>query len=115
MVGKEGTKVMMRARVVMAILFFTTSVLAQEPTAERRVAQGPGRNGTFFQPFINGINTFFNPSQFRNPLGTFRPTQPPRQQQQQSFQQRPQQPFQPQQPQPQQPFNFQQDFRQQQA
>jgi len=114
-VGKEkGTRVM-RVMVVVAILFLT-SVLGQEPTAERRIAQGPGRNGTFFQPFINGINTFFNPSQFRNPLGTFRPTQPPRQQQQQqSFQQRPQQPFQ-QQPQPQQqPFNFQQDFRQQQA
>merc|ERR1719295_1911663 len=98
---------------VLVAFLFLTSVLAQEPTAERRIAQGPGRNGTFFQPFINGINTFFNPSQFRNPLGTFRPTQPPRQQQQQqqqSFQQRPQQPFQ-----PQQPFNFQQDFRQQQA
>merc|ERR1719458_1966156 len=104
----------MRVTGVVAILFLT-SVLAQEPTAERRIAQGPGRNGTFFQPFINGINTFFNPSQFRNPLGTFRPTQPPRQQQQ-SFQQRPQQPFQPQQQPPQQqPFNFQQDFRQQQA
>merc|ERR1719370_1312022 len=112
-VGKEkGTRVM-RVMVGVAILFLT-SVLGQEPTAERRIAQGPGRNGTFFQPFINGINTFFNPSQFRNPLGTFRPTQPPRQQQQssQSFQQRPQQPFQ---QQPQQPFNFQQDFRQQQA
>merc|ERR1719382_853777 len=85
--------------------------------ADRRSASASAQNGngTFFQPFINGINTFFNPSQFRNPLGTFRPTQPPRQQQQ-SFQQRPQQPFQPQQQQPQQqPFNFQQDFRQQQA
>ena len=38
-------------------------------------------SGTFFQPFINGINTFFNPSQFRNPLNQFR--NPPRQQQSQ--------------------------------
>ena len=43
-VGKEkGTRVM-RVMVVVAILFLT-SVLAQEPTAERRIAQGPGRNG----------------------------------------------------------------------
>ena len=60
MVGKEGTKVMMRARVAMAILFFTTSVLAQEPTAERRVAQGPGRNGKkhifeHFLPFVERL------------------------------------------------------------
>ena len=43
MVGKEGTRVM-RVTGVVAILFLT-SVLAQEPTAERRIAQGPGRNG----------------------------------------------------------------------
>ena len=43
MVGKEGTRVM-RVTGAVAILFLT-SVLAQEPTAERRIAQGPGRNG----------------------------------------------------------------------
>ena len=43
-VGKEkGTRVM-RVMVVVAILFLT-SVLGQKPTAERRIAQGPGRNG----------------------------------------------------------------------
>ena len=79
--------------------------------------------GTFFQPFINGINTFFNPSQFRNPLLNFRDNQ-----QQQQQQRQPQPPPQQQQfntnfqsqPQPNQPsqqfgasqqtFNFQ-DFR----
>ena len=74
--------------------------------------------GTFFQPFINGINTFFNPSQFRNPLNQFR--NPPRQQSQQQFstqqfppqsqQRQPQQQQQQQQPQFTQQFNFQ-DFR----
>merc|ERR1712045_788601 len=56
------------------------------PGAERRVASAQNGNGTFFQPFINGINTFFNPSQFRNPLGQFREQQQrgqPQQQQQQ--------------------------------
>ena len=43
MVNKEGTRVM-RVMGLVAILFLT-SVLAQEPTAERRIAQGPGRNG----------------------------------------------------------------------
>ena len=43
-------------------------------------------SGTFFQPFINGINTFFNPSQFRNPLLSFRDNQQQqRQPQQQQF------------------------------
>ena len=81
-------------------------------------------SGTFFQPFINGINTFFNPSQFRNPLLNFRDNQQQQQQQQRQPQPPPQQPqfntnFQSQ-PQPSQPsqqfgasqqtFNFQ-DFR----
>ena len=49
MVGKEGRRVMG----VAAILFLTTSVLGQEPTAERRIAQGPGRNGeAIFRPCL---------------------------------------------------------------
>ena len=48
MVEKEGTRVVMVMGVVATL--FLTSVLGQEPTAERRIAQGPGRNGkaTFF-------------------------------------------------------------------
>merc|ERR1719192_248678 len=59
--------------------------------ADRRSASAAAQtgNGTFFQPFINGINTFFNPSQFRNPLLNFRDNQ---QQQQQQRQPQPQQP-----------------------
>jgi len=68
-------------RVVWAVVGLVSHTIAQvdQPTAERRVGQNG--NGTFFQPFINGINTFFNPSQFRNPLNQFR--NPPRQQQSQ--------------------------------
>ena len=40
----ERTRVKVVMGLVVAFLFFT-SVLAQEPTAERRIAQGPGRNG----------------------------------------------------------------------
>jgi hypothetical protein len=46
--------------------------------------------GTFFQPLLNGINTFFNPTQFRNPFARqpaaqqsaqpAQPAQPPQQQ-----------------------------------
>ena len=50
MVGKEGTRVM-RVKGVVAVLFLT-SVLAQEPTAARRIAQGPGRNGKTFFPIL---------------------------------------------------------------
>lgn len=59
--------------------------------ADRRSASASAQsgNGTFFQPFINGINTFFNPSQFRNPLLNFRDNQ--QQQQRQPQQQQPQQ------------------------
>ena len=76
-------------------------------------------SGTFFQPFINGINTFFNPSQFRNPLTQFRDQQQQQQQpQQQQFTSFPSQQQQQQQPaqqsqqfgSSQQTFNFQ-DFR----
>ena len=76
-------------------------------------------SGTFFQPFINGINTFFNPSQFRNPLDQFRNQQQsqqpqPQRGQQQQFTSFPAQPQQQQQTQQfgssQQTFNFQ-DFR----
>ena len=53
MVGKNVRVVMVMG--VVAILFLT-SVLGQEPTAERRIAQGPGRNGKttlfFFTPCI---------------------------------------------------------------
>lgn len=55
----------------------------QQPTAERRVAQGG--NGTFFQPLINGINTFFNPSQFRNGLNQFSVNRNPNRLQPQQF------------------------------
>merc|ERR1712045_496784 len=84
------------------------------PGAERRVASAQNGNGTFFQPFINGINTFFNPSQFRNPLGQFREQQQrgqPQQQQQQfsSFPSQPQQQL-PQQQQQQQFGSSQQTF-----
>jgi len=97
---------------VWVVVGLVSSVLAQveqQPSGERRVAQNG--NGTFFQPFINGINTFFNPSQFRNPLNQFR--NPPRQQQQQTQQQFSTQQFPPQtqprqQPQPQSQFNQQQ-------
>lgn len=69
-------------------------------------------SGTFFQPFINGINTFFNPSQFRNPLVQFRDQQ--QQQQQQRGQQQQQQftsfPSQQQQQQQQQPAQQSQQF-----
>ena len=75
-------------------------------------------SGTFFQPFINGINTFFNPSQFRNPLTQFRDQQQQQQQPQQQFTSFPSQQQQQQQPaqqsqqfgSSQQTFNFQ-DFR----
>ena len=40
----ERTRVMVVMGLVVAFLLLT-SVLAQEPTAERRIAQGPGRNG----------------------------------------------------------------------
>jgi hypothetical protein len=106
-----------RASVVLLVIVLTVeNSQQQQPTAERRVAQGG--NGTFFQPFLNGINTFFNPSQFRNGLNTFGNTRSPaRQQPQQQFTS---QQF-PQQQQNQQQFNqfqtfqnnptFQQDFR----
>merc|ERR1719192_1318520 len=57
--------------------------------ADRRSASAAAQtgNGTFFQPFINGINTFFNPSQFRNPLLNFRDNQQQQQQQRQPQQQ----------------------------
>jgi len=107
----------MHINTVWVVVGLVSSVLAQvdqQPTAERRVAQNG--NGTFFQPFINGINTFFNPSQFRNPLNQFR--NPPRQQQQQSQQQQSQQQFSSQQFPPQtqqrQPSQQQPQFNQQQ-
>merc|ERR1712165_566230 len=93
----------------LVLILTLMSVMAQvEPdasldTAERRTATAQGGNGTFFQPFINGINTFFNPSQFRNPLTQFRDQQqqqqriPQQQQQQQQFSTFPQQQQQPQQ------------------
>jgi hypothetical protein len=57
--------------------------------ADRRSASASAQNGngTFFQPFINGINTFFNPSQFRNPLLNFNNNQQQQQQQQRQQQQ----------------------------
>merc|ERR1719195_1069648 len=115
----------MRMRVVMVMSLMVTVTRAQvdidpsAPGAERRVAAAQGGNGTFFQPFINGINTFFNPSQFRNPLDQFRNQQQsqqpqPQRGQQQQFTSFPAQPQQQQQTQQfgssQQTFNFQ-DFR----
>jgi len=99
----------MHISTVWAVLGLVSYAIAQvdQPTAERRVGQNG--NGTFFQPFINGINTFFNPSQFRNPLNQFR--NPPRQQQ--SQQQFSTQQFPPQ-TQPRQPQQQQSQFNQQQ-
>jgi len=101
----------MHISTVWVVVGLVSSVIAQvdqQPTAERRVGQNG--NGTFFQPFINGINTFFNPSQFRNPLNQFRN---PTRNQQQSQQQFSTQQFPPQ-TQPRQPQQQQSQFNQQQ-
>ena len=52
----ERTRVMVVMGLVVVFLLLT-SVLGQEPTAERRIAQGPGRNGKarFSEKYFGGF------------------------------------------------------------